>query len=414
MRSATLGACLAAITLTLSPAKAGVVADHGRLQTKGNQIVDKNGEPFQVAGMSLYWSVWGGQNYYNRSVIDTINSSWNATVVRAAAAVFINQATDKGFIWDSAGLVAKVKTVVDAAIANDIYVIIDWHADTGVNKAWQRSANFFSLMAQTYGDKPNVIFELWNEPTTVKWDTVKNYALRVLPSIRQYSQNLVVVGTPTWSQDVDLASQNPITDTNVAYTLHFYACSHGHNLIKKANTARTNGVPLFITEFGLSPSDGGSVSKGNYKICTDSATFWLDWADSNKISWANWSLSNKGESSAALDSTNKNYAGNWPDNTLSASGKWIKARLLARGSQASGILPAGVHDKRWSVIRTSGSEVRIQLPTGTSQASLLDIQGRGIVHSADEVLTAGNLRRGVHTVRWKDAVGWHSGSFVLP
>jgi endoglucanase len=405
----------ALLVLSLSTAQAGVVTDHGRLKAQGNQIVDTNGVPFQVAGMSLYWSIWGGQNYYNRNVVDTLSQGWNATVVRAATAGTRNgTGADKGFMYDSAGTVAKAKAVIDAAIADDIYVIVDWHEDSANNyKHWDRAYNYFSVIAQAYGDKPNVIFEIWNEPQSIKWDTVRNYATRVLPAIRQFSNNLVVVGTTTWSQDVDTAAKRPVSDPNVAYTLHFYACTHGHSLIKRANNARAAGIPLFITEFGLSPSDGGSPAKNNYRICTDSATFWLDWADSNQISWANWSLSDKGESSAAIDSTNKDYTGNWPDNALSASGKWIKARLRARTtpssvrrvSDAAGFLPS---------FGASAEGLEIRLPQGTRRAELIDLAGRILSTSSSDRLPLPGRVSGVHWVRWTDATGLHSASIAMP
>jgi endoglucanase len=85
----------------------------------------------------------------------------------------------------------------------------------------------------------------------------------------------------------------------MAYALHFYACTHADSLRWKADTALDNGAALFITEFGLTTSDGGNKGSDNYRICSDSSTFWLDWADERKISWANWSLSNIDEASAA-------------------------------------------------------------------------------------------------------------------
>lgn len=274
-------------------------------------------------------------------------------------------------------------------------------------------------MAQTYGDKPNVIFEIWNEPNSKggsgrngaeTWADIKGYANQILPVIRQYSQNLVVVGTPTWSQDVDSAAKSPLTDPNVAYTLHFYACSHGHSLIRRADNARSQGIALFITEFGLSPSDGGQHKTAtnptdNYRICADSATFGLDWADQNKISWANWSLSNKDESSAALLPA-AGTTGNWTGANLTESGTWIRNRLVGRPSAS---IRADRFQPRPGI---RGSEVI--LPAGAREARLLDLSGRLVsgAHAEGGVLRPS--RSGLHVVRWRDDLGWHSDPLMVP
>lgn len=421
--SCRIRAIFTLLALSATSAFSGVVTDHGRLQVKGNQIVDKNGDPFQVAGMSLYWSVWGGEKFFNRQVVDKIVIDWKSTVVRAPAAVEPTDAktpANNGYLKNPTGITAAVKAAVDAAIANDVYVIIDWHADTA-NKEVAQATTFFTDMAKTYGDKPHVIFEIWNEPNSKggsgrngaeTWSDIKGYANQILPVIRQYSQNLVVVGTPTWSQDVDSAAKSPLVDTNVAYTLHFYACTHGHNLIKRADNARAKGIALFITEFGLSPADGGQHKSAtnpteNYRICADSVTFWLDWADQNKISWANWSLSNKDESSAAL-LPSAGTTGNWTDASLTESGAWIRNRLRSR-PVASLARPfrAGETGLAWD-----GS--KFLLPAGTLEVDLMDASGRPI---PSDLSLRGELRlpeRGIYWVRWRNAQGWHSRSVLVP
>ena len=82
-------------------------------------------------------------------------------------------------------------------------------------------------MAELYGSCDNVIFELYNEPTDQNggtWANIKSYAEKVIPKIRKYSGNLILVGTPSYSQRVqDITA---IEDINVGYVLHFYAASH--------------------------------------------------------------------------------------------------------------------------------------------------------------------------------------------
>lgn len=309
------------------------VATHGTLKVSQGKIIGtKDKKPVQLAGMSLFWSLWEGEKFYNKKVVNWLVLDWNITVIRAALGVGVFGGYDSDDANASAH-VNRVKTIVDAAIANGIYVIVDYHAhnaNTNINKA----KTFFSQMAQEYGAFPNVIWEIWNEPdmeggTGPKgmdtWSDIKNYASEIIPVIRQHSQNLIVVGTPSWSQAVDSAALKPIADSNVAYTLHFYAGTHKDSLREVAQGALDLGAPLFITEFGLTIADGGSDGK----IDTVETKKWLDWADSNKISWVNWSIVDKGEASAALIS-GASVEGEWAEEALTESGKWIRNRLRAR------------------------------------------------------------------------------------
>ena len=236
-------------------------ADVAPLSVSGTNIM-ANGQVASFSGMSLFWSNtgWGGEKYYNANAIAWLKNDWNATLVRAAMGVEDNG----GYISDPAANKARVKTVVDAAIANDMYVIIDWHSHYAHNYEAQ-AITFFEDMARTYGNKNHVIYEIFNEPKNdVTWaGKVKPYAERVIAAIRKIDpDNLIIVGSPTWSQDVDVASRDPITGhKNIAYALHFYAGTHTQYLRDKAQTALNNGIALFVTEWGSVNADGnGSVA----------------------------------------------------------------------------------------------------------------------------------------------------------
>jgi endoglucanase len=166
------------------------------ITTQGNQVLF-GGQPGSVSGMSMFWDIWGFEKYYNGSTVGWLATDWKAKLVRAAVAVEEGGADN---VLSNPGMhKARVKAVVDAAIANDMYVIIDWHTHHVGGNITSAAISFFTEMAQTYKNSPNVIFEIFNEPwSDVYWDSqIKPYALQVIPAIRNTgAKNLIIVGTP--------------------------------------------------------------------------------------------------------------------------------------------------------------------------------------------------------------------------
>ncbi|MGK4006853.1 glycoside hydrolase family 5 protein [Sorangium sp. So ce1036] len=293
------------------------VERHGFLRVMGNRIVgETHTEPVQLKGMSLFWSQWGGK-YYNANVVNTLVDDWGSTVVRAAMGI----EGEDGYLTNAETEKAKVRTIVDAAVAKGIYVIIDWH-DHNADMHAELAKSYFREAASAYKDVPNVIFEVFNEPVNQSWSTVKGYAEAVIGEIRgQGANNLVIVGSPNWSQDADVASRDPITRyQNIAYTLHFYANTHRGFLRDKATTALNAGLALFATEWGTCSADG------NGQLDLNESQTWLDFLERNHIGWANWALNDKAEACSALN-PNARETGGWSSNDLTQSGAWVKSKI---------------------------------------------------------------------------------------
>jgi endoglucanase len=317
MKSALTLALL--MTLTTALLSAGVVSTNGRLRTDANRIVGDHGNPVAVSGVSHFWSQWEGE-FYSRETIDWLVSDWQVTLTRAALGV---QSGKLGYQQQPAREIAKIKAVVDAAIANDIYVLIDWH-DHRAQEHTADAVAFFGEMARTYGHHPHVIYEIYNEPLKVSWsNTIKPYAERVIAAIRAHDpDNLIIVGTPAWSQRVDHAAADPIDDPNVAYTLHFYAATHKADLRAIGQQALDAGLPLMITEWGTVEANGDGA------IDPESIADWMTWIKANHLSHAAWSVSNKNEGAAIVKPHVTKLSG-WTVDELTANGRFL--RNLLRG-----------------------------------------------------------------------------------
>jgi endoglucanase len=292
-----------------------VVEKYGQLSVNGTYVVDQHGNPITLRGMSLFWSQWMGR-FYNSGCIESLKNDWKCTVIRVAMGV-----ESGGYLTNPQAEMNKVKTVIDACINAGIYVIVDWH-DHNAHDHQSQAIGFFKQIAQLYGNHPNILYEIYNEPVNVSWtNVVKPYSVAVIDSIRKIDpDNIILVGSPTWSQDVDTASRNPIDRTNIAYSLHFYTATHKQSLRNKATTAINNGIALFANEWGTCESTGSGV------LDYTEVEKWLSFMESKKISWCNWSVCDKDETSAALK-VGAASNGGWPDSMLSASGTLIKSKL---------------------------------------------------------------------------------------
>lgn len=295
------------ITETEKTAENTPVAYYGEIVADGNKLVGKNtGETVRVTGMSFFWSNWS-QKYYTADYVDYLVDDYNCEVVRCSYGI-----QDNGVPYDDT-CEPLIEDVIEQAIERGVYVIIDWHSH-GAHNNPDEAVAYFEELAEKYGSYDNVIFEIYNEPTQVSWETVKAYAEIVIPAIRKYSDNLVIVGSPTWSQDVTKAAANPVEGENIAYTLHFYAGTHKQWLRDNGDKALAAGVPLFVTEWGSVSADGnGNIDKA-------STEEWFAWMDKNNISSCNWAVNDKDETSSIFKQ----------DDQLSETGEYIKELIGER------------------------------------------------------------------------------------
>lgn len=297
------------------------VAQHGQLRVEGTQILDQQGNPFQLKGVSTMWLDMGGMRYgANKQLLQWMRDDWHLSVIRAAMGV----ERAGGYISNSSNMMHGVETIINNAIELGVYVIVDWHyhndaADPGQSRL--QSKAFFDAVATKFGNKPNIIYETFNEPLKVSWSTdLKPYHVSIVETIRAKDpDNLIVLGTPQWSQKVEEAATDPLGGTNLLYSLHFYTCTHKEWLRTNADKALSLGLPLFATEWGGTNADGGTTGT----LCDAETQTWLDWVNQRKISGAAWKLDGGSELSCILPPGASDVGPTWP--VLHGHGPTVRA-----------------------------------------------------------------------------------------
>ena len=291
-----------------------IVEKHGKLSVKGTQLVDERGEPVVLRGVSFGWHIWWS-DFYNPKAVNTLVNDWKSTLLRVSVGV-----GPEGDYIDNPELAIKsATTVIDAAIKEGVYVIIDWHSH---DIKLEPAKEFFTLMGHKYKDCPNIIYEIFNEPDYEIWDEVKAYSVEVIKTIRAIApENIIIVGLPHWDQDVHIVADDPITGyNNLMYALHFYAATHKRDLRARGEYALSKGLPLFVSECA------GMEATGDGPIDTEQWNTWVQWMNKYNISWAAWSISGKDESCSMLRTTTT-PDGEWTDCELKEWAHIVRNRL---------------------------------------------------------------------------------------
>ena len=276
----------------------------------------------QLRGISTHGIAWYPQ-YINSDLFRQFRREWNVNVMRLA----MYTAESGGYCTD--GNKEEIKNLIRKGVAcateNDMYVIVDWHilSDNHPQIYQEEAKSFFGEMAAEFAGQENVLYEICNEPNgNTSWQEIKEYAAEIIPVIRQQDPDAVIlVGTPNWSQFVDQAAADPITEyENLMYVLHFYAATHKDDLRNTMTAAADEGLPIFVSEYGICDASGNGV------IDENQAGQWIRLMNQYGISYAAWNLSNKDENSAILKSDCTKIS-DLTEEDLSESGRWLYRML---------------------------------------------------------------------------------------
>ncbi|MCI8554195.1 MAG: cellulase family glycosylhydrolase [Clostridiales bacterium] len=341
-------------------APAAVPSVSGALRVNGTQLTDRQGNAVQLRGISTHGLAWY-PGYVNESCFRQLHEEWGINAIRLA--MYTEEYGGYCAGGDREALKELIHRGVSCAAAQGMYVIIDWHilSDGNPNRHADEAVAFFDEMAARYAGNPYVIYEICNEPNGgTGWGDIKAYAERVIAAIRSHdSEALILVGTPNWSQYVDQAAADPITQyDNLLYTLHFYAATHTEALRNTMVAAIRSGLPVFVSEYGICDASGsGAIDEAQ-------ANRWIDLMDQYGVSYIAWNLSNKAETSAILRSDCQKTHG-FEESDLSASGRWLYRMLTEKASVSPSTPPAAP-----SSASREESTTHATAPTGGTEGGL--------------------------------------------
>jgi endoglucanase len=357
-------------------------ADTPWLHTEGNQLKDPDGNTVILRGVSMIdigaEESWYGGIYNNIDRLVNKNDSqgsspgWYTKIIRIPVIPY-----DSGFQSPIPYVNGSddfyntlLRPVIDYCKQKDVYAIIDWHYVDDVNIHAQTTTEFWTYIAPKFANDSHVLFELYNEPINnnsseaENWNVVRGYMQNWYNIVRAAApDNLILVGTPTWSQVLTPTINNPINGNNIMYVVHTYP-SHWGNSWNRDQISQTAQVhPLIMTEWGFSQSneEPGSIAYGSI---SDYGQPLMDFIESRGISNTAWCA---------------NYEWGppmyWSDGTLRCG---------------EGEMGCFVKDQLYEMrdVNTPGTGTATPTPTQEPGNELGDVNGDNAINIVDALLTA--------------------------
>lgn len=290
----------------------------GRLRVENGKLCDEQGEPVMLRGVSLN-GLLTGEKYLDPSLFRELAQERGVNLVRLAMYTYGVGSVGYCSGGDKERHKEDIALGVDCARQADLYVLIDWHilSDGDPNGYLEEAKAFFSEMAERFREDKCVLYEICNEPNGVDWPTVKRYAEALIPVIREKDPDaVIIVGNPDWSKDLRSVAADPLDFDNILYTLHFYAASHGQEYRDMTRELSRRGLPIFVTEFGVTASNGG------FPRDLEEADAWIELLEEEKISWCMWSFSAAPEPCSALRSSVLKHSG-FAEEDFNDTGLWL-------------------------------------------------------------------------------------------
>lgn len=300
----------------------------GQLQVRNGKLCSKDGAPVMLRGVSLNGLITS-ESFLNEQLFEELSNEVGVNLFRLPLYTYGVGTVGYCTKGDKERHKQDIANGVALAKSHDMYVIIDWHilSDGDPNTYLDDAKAFFAEMAETYCDHNNVLYEICNEPNGIDWQTVKRYAEQVIPVIREKDpDSVILVGNPDWSKDLMSVAADPLAFENILYSLHFYSATHGQNYRDMTEQCSQSGLPIFVTEFGITAASGGHPRD------PESANLWIDLLERENISYCMWSFSKAPEACSAIRSTVPKYNG-FEHDDYTETGLWLIDTLTKHNSR---------------------------------------------------------------------------------
>jgi len=310
-------------------------SDIHELRVSENKILDGAGKVTRLKGVNICSMEWLilGQNMV-QSAIEAFDN-WNCNVVR----VPLNQDFWFGYGEGQNGDYREHRdifhSVVREAEKRSKYVIADLHwSDRGIwgHKYGQQmmpdnnSIAFWQSVCSIYGNHPNVLFGLYNEPHDVSWDVWKNGGeieykagnyytpghQKLLQLVRDTgARNICVVGGLEWAYDLkgidrgyaleDRNTSGTMRGNGIIYDSHVYPFKvewkENVECIKDKYPVLIGECGWFDPKWYRDKIDPNWHAQPHETWCPKL----LDWIERNQFNWTAWSFHVKADPNILLD-----------------------------------------------------------------------------------------------------------------
>jgi len=244
----------------------------GRLEVHGKDL-RFDGKPVRLRGLAVGDPIQSRQGRPTADDYRVIARDWKANVVRIAV---------HPLYWktmEHAGVLNRLAEDVDAALANGLFVVIEYKAigwpdgyhevptwggpEDLYDSDFKLAETFWDAAARRWGKDGRIMFELWNEPVFTKedwrpevgqkWPEFKPFLAKLLTIVRRQSENVVIVSSNRWSSFLKGLRADPLHGDNIAYAWHVYP-NHSKNDPKQWADALDDlqtVAPVIVTEWGF-------------------------------------------------------------------------------------------------------------------------------------------------------------------
>ncbi len=139
-----------------------------KLRVVGNEIHTADGKPVWLQGVSLASMEWVATGDFILRSVEKAVTDWGVNCLRLPVREHFWAGTGPEQTDGGAAYRALVAATVDLCAARGVYVAIDLHRFCAPNAA---DAAFWASVATRFANHPAVLFELFNEPHNISWET---------------------------------------------------------------------------------------------------------------------------------------------------------------------------------------------------------------------------------------------------